>query len=294
MTKYGSPNSLWPAQGGRRRRFSASTMLYTGIASLAVLVAAHSLVDSLVWQRQDAQSLTPTDRSAFSGPGSDTVCWHDWPYIETGCVASPSASAQTAPLSARPVRRVDGRAAAGEHTPAIESKIAGERIAASPTAASTSPSAPGSPSAGGATDGWGRGAGSVRTVDTSASGPTPAPAAAPEPVPAIGAAALSEQDLTFKHGYIQRQAALGHPVDSAPQAAKPPATRKAAHAKPRKDRAAVQVYQLPDGRKVVVHRQYGGYDAARLDAQAGRFRAAENGWTRGSGEPSGERRRWFW
>ncbi len=114
---------------------------------------------------------------------------------------------------------------------------------------------------------------------------TPAPAYEP-----------SERELTFKHGYQQRQAALGRSGEN-PPASKPkaPDTQKAAQAKLRKDGVR------SDGRRVAVQRVYRGYAARDYVADAGwqsgwgRFRAADNRSARPVFAGSyGERRGWFW
>ncbi len=281
MTKYASASSLWPERSSRRRRsgFSKTGMLVVGVASISVLVAAHSLADLVISPRDRVSLAVTTNAPTQAQPDASTVCWQDWPYIESGC-RRPTSAAASAPV-APPVRVVSG---------GLQQKN---------TAGAAASSAGASPNGQAATNGSGVRASTVPTPAVT----TPPAAAAP---PATGSIApppaatpvLSERELTFKHGYIQRQAALGRKVDSAQARAKPPAAHKTAHAKARKDRAGVQVFQLPDGRKVVVQRQYdrqyGRYDAAQVDpfGGGGRFRSAENRAQRfGS---SGERRGWFW
>jgi len=299
MTKYGSASALWPDRAGKRRSRlrSKGAVACIGVAAVAVLVALHSFDQLIAVSGDDVTTKTAT---------TATSCWQDWPYVDASCregVSTPRASVRQALRSARRAEeRMGGdRSITTASVPAAPTQTtngAGGPVAPAQAAATSSPQevAPVTESAPAPVP---VPAPAVAPTPASAAPPTPAvPAvtAAGHPPAAVAAAALSEHELTFKQGYIRRQAALGRPVEDKPGAAAKPTAHKATHAKPRKERAPAQVVELPDGRKVVVRRPYsnGGYDAARLEPPSGRFRAAENR-TRGGDWFGGERRGgWFW
>ena len=85
---------------------------------------------------------------------------------------------------------------------------------------------------------------------------------------------LSDEELTFKAGAPRRPGAAVATTDDAVKSPVPQKTVRGA--KPR--RAVTQIYEMPDGRRVTVHRGYRDDDDRRL-------RAAEAG--RRYGESSG-------
>jgi hypothetical protein len=314
MTKYGSASALWPDRAGKpRSRVSKSAMVCIGVAAVAVLVAVHSF-DQLIASSGEEVTTKPASTAES--------CWRDWPYVEASCrggvtkrqasrsarrtepetggdrsittasVPEVPATNQTTGSGRNNVAPAQGGALAVGKAPAAAAPVPAAApapepaVPAAPVAAAPAPvvaaPAPAAPA--------------PAAPATSPAKPVVARPAVNPPAP-VAAAQPSERELTFKQGYIQRQAALGHPVEGKPAAAAKPAKDKAAHAKPRKERAPSQVVELPDGRKVVVRRQSpsGGYDAARLEPPSGRFRAADNR-ARGFGEPFGGERRggWFW
>lgn len=276
MTRYGSGSSLWPERSAGSKRvlfLKGSIHIFVGVA--VFLIAAHAIADMVVLRPADAAG--KADMAGGSG-----LCWRDWPDIQSGCPAGRAPPAalgavtRTVPIVSDD--RAPPRSAALAETPRMQTATLSRPVT---------------------TDGSGRrGETAATPVAQPAATPTPVaqPATAPTPLaqPAMAAAALtakqSERELTFKQGYALRQAAAGRPAAAAPQ--------KVANAKPKprkQQRMPAQVYELPDGRTVVVRRPYG---TSPVDARtnAGRFRSAEiapQRFGQGFGEPFGARRGWF-
>ena len=285
MTRYGSDSSLWPQRSaGPKRMLSLKRLVHICIGLAVFLIAAHSLADLV--------ALPPADAGGMPDVAGGGVCRRDSPYIQSGCPAAGRTAGGALAEANRPVRIVtDDRAATLAPSPAAPPRSQDANLSRAAT-----------------TDGAGRHDEAAFTAlvqhasappvaqPTPATVPAPAtqlaPAARPATSPAAAApATLSERELTFKQGYALRQAALGRPG----AAAAAPQKVVQSKPKPHKQRAPVQVYALPDGRTVVVRRQYG---SAPVDARAhaGGFRSAGIGPERfgqGFGEPFGARRGWF-
>lgn len=275
MTKFGTDPRLWPASAGPRKRgLSSLNTVHTWVGLVVVLIAGLSLADQMAWPSADsAVHAPPLAPDAVATPG---VCWHDWPYIRTNCDDNPAGAATSA--AATPHTRQVRDAAVSSSAPAIGAPIV--------AATSFAPRA---------------GTGTPPVATTDGAGP-PAPSASPVPsapptqiaaTPAAAPSQLPERELTFKHGYALRRAVQA-PAEAAASPA-PSAPAKLAQAKPkrRKVRTASQVYELPDGRRVVVHRRYG---EAQADARTGWGGYAEAGpqrFTQRFGEPFGGRSGWF-
>jgi hypothetical protein len=321
MTDYSSDYFLRPGRsGGRKKNGSSKTRTMCAVvAAVAVLIAMNSL-DHLAMAPGDEplavaasggggadpgfSSIVPPANLATTGSGTGFVKRIAAALAEPSSPPEPSAP----PEAARPVKAPASAQEPSSVQPppaAVPAAVPRQPPAPVQTASSLqSPTTVRDPASvqAAAPEREQAAAGTSATSEQSASPEKPVESPAPVTASkaAAPAAALSERELTFKHGYRQRQAAMGRPVESVP-AAKPntpaAAKPKTAHAKPRRDRTPMQVYELPDGRKVVVRRPNRSYAAAQSEPQGGfgRFRAAENRADRsGFGGPFGQRRGSFW
>jgi hypothetical protein len=193
---------------------------------------------------------------------ASTACVQAWPYLDAGCSrdASPMGATTVRPIRVIGLDRtapvVVTKAPSESSAPAVPAAMA---IAAAPVEV-REPAVRPVPS----TDGAGR----VTTVE--------------QPPPPI---LLSDEELTFKAGALHRSGmAVAAKADAAvkPPAPAPKNTRAA-----KSQRTAPQTYELPDGRRVTVHRGY-----RDEDADDRRLRAAEAGRRYGGsfGAIDGERR----
>jgi hypothetical protein len=275
MTRYGSVSPLWPSgPSGRKRLLGPVSVGQAGVGVAIALIAAVSFSDMVLWPSAEGAATVasvPTASDATASPPAAAgtgLCWQDWPNFVRGCGdGHPESSSKAAVPDAAPVREPAAPATAN--------------VLAAPAEA---PSSSGSqPSTVAATDG-------ARPAATG----LPAQGASP---PAVDK--LSERELTFKHGYAQRRAALATsgavaPTDSTASKAPPTKLVQAKH-KRRKDQVVVQVYEMADGRRVVVRRHSGGSQTYPPIGGPG-FRSAEIGQDRSgqrSGEPFGMRSGWF-
>jgi hypothetical protein len=248
MTKYECGYSLWPERAsGRKRLLSSGRAIYFGVALVVLVIAVHSVADMVARNPTDIAVVeAPVVPEAAAGAGT---CRRDWPDFENGCAVRPAPT--VAASAASPVRVIaDDRAAPGIRANQVETTR--------PATATTT-----------TVDGSGR---------LPSAGRAPRARAVPPPAVAVNS---SEPQLTFKRGYAVRHAArtvAALPAQStmqpaaAPEQVKPASTKS----KPRQERTAVQVYESADGRRIVVHRQYG---SARVDARSdiGRFGSAQIG-----------------
>lgn len=233
MMRHDHNASLWAGPLPRGRRL-LRRMAFGGVGAIVAMIAGMSLLEQV------------------SPLSASTECVHAWPYLDAGCSRDASITA----IATRPIRvialdrsapAVVATAAPPEASaPAVPAAPAVVAIAPAPELV-REPAAKPAPS----TDGSSR----VAVVE--------------QAQPSIP---LSDEDLTFKAGASHRSGgAVAARSDAKADAAlkKPTSPRKNARVA-KSQRNVPQTYELPDGRRVTVHRGEGA-DGRRLRAaEAGR------------------------
>ena len=244
MTKFGTDPRLWPASAGPRKRglSSLKPTVHTWVGLVVVLIAGLSLADQMAWPSADsAVHAPPLAPDAVATPG---VCWHDWPYIRTGCDDNPvtaatpaAATTMAATTTAATTKAATSTAAATPHTRQVRD-----------VAVSTSAPAIGAPIVAATSFAPRPGTGTPPVATTDGAG-SPAPSASPVP-PRAAHPDRGGAEPTARTGTdLQTRlcaAAGGTGAFSADVAASPapaaPAKLAQAKPKPRKVRTASQVY----------------------------------------------------
>jgi hypothetical protein len=239
MMRHDYNSSLW-ATPAPRGNWLMRRLAFGAVGAVVTLIAGLALVEQV------------TPLSAAAG------CSPSWPYLDANCGREGGGDVTVI----RPIRVVgiDHNAPVViAKAPAPESIVSPAPVRpAAPAIASERPRAT-EPS----TDGAGR----AETIASPQPVESPQPAASAQPV---ASAPLPETELTFKAGSQRRPGVAAAAKDEAAHRPASTARKTVRSAKPA--RAVTQTVELPDGRRVTVHRGYrndnrGGW---RMQAEAGR------------------------